>query len=554
MSTNDFVLLRELISQNKKVVAPELTDSEYFELFTAEQILKDRDLSYEEIEDGIVDGGGDGGIDGVYVFINDSLCREVVETDDYKREVPIELVFIQAKTTFSETAMDKFISSANDLLNLEPDEEVLSRVYNVDLLEKISIFRQCYVQLTSKFPKLAIRYYYAANATEVHQNVERKTAQLNEVVQAAFSPVDFNFEFITASDLLRLARLTPTTVHQLKFVESPISTSQDAYICLVNLGDFNTFITENENLNELIFEGNVRDYQGNTEVNKKIANTLASSQREDFWWLNNGISILCTNASVSGKTLTIENPEIVNGLQTSREIFSALSNRREPTDDRSLLVRVIVTQDEESRDRIIQATNSQTQIPSSSLRATDKIHRDIEEYLGARGLFYDRRKNYYKNHGKPVRKIIGIPALAQAMLACALGEPANARARPSSLIKKNEDYERIFNESYPLDAFYKAAEINRSVEEALRSESSNIPRSHWNNIRFYSSMLASMRLMGTQNPTARKLAEIDLGAVTQEVLQACIKQVWDEYESLGATDQVAKGADLKDKILEKSNL
>ena len=60
-------------------------------------------------------------------------------------------------------------------------------------------------------------------------------------------------------------------------------------------------------------------------------------------------------------------------------------------------MRVIVPGSEESRDKIILATNSQTNIPKSSLRATDAIHRQIELYLKQRNIFYDRRKNYYKS-------------------------------------------------------------------------------------------------------------------------------------------------------------
>jgi hypothetical protein len=302
-------------------------------------------------------------------------------------------------------------------------------------------------------------------------------------------------------------------------------------------------------LNERIFEGNVRDYQGNTEVNQKIRETLAGTSCEDFWWLNNGISVLCTHATVSGKTLTIENAEVVNGLQTSREIFDVLSTRPEPSDPRSVLVRVIVTEEEESRDRIIRATNSQTAIPSASLRATDKIHRDIEDFLSARGLFYDRRKNYYKNQGKPVRKIVSIGFIAQSVLACALGDPASARARPSSLIKRDEDYIRIFNETYPLGVYYTSAALTLSVEDALRSDECGIPRSHWNNIRFYAAMLAAMRLMGSRMPSAPKMAEVDVSMATREVLLASILDVWTEYQALGGTDPIAKGAELKRKLL-----
>ncbi|WP_419836099.1 AIPR family protein [Endozoicomonas atrinae] len=130
---------------------------------------------------------------------------------------------------------------------------------------------------------------------------------------------------------------------------------------------------------------------------------------EEFWWLNNGVTVLASEiAAPGGKELVIHNPEIVNGLQTSSEIHKFYSDNRDKLEPetRDVLLRVIVPEDEETRDRIIRATNSQTPIPKSSLRATDQVHRHIEEYLKPRGLFYDRRKNYYKNEGKKPKDII----------------------------------------------------------------------------------------------------------------------------------------------------
>ena len=557
MSTNDLVLVKELVTQRKNEVATELSYSEYFEIFAAEQALKDRDLSYNEIEDGIVDGGGDGGIDSIFLFINNTLCREEIDSEEYKRHVPMELFFIQAKISsgFSEQGMEKFISSARDLLNLDCDIKKLDSVYNSDLLEKISLFRTCFLRLASKFPKLSIHYRYAALAIEVHPNVKRKRDHLEETVKGLFT-AEFSFEFLTASSLLRLARQSPISVHQLKLAETQISTGQNAYVCLVNLHDYFLFITDSGLLNERIFEGNVRDYQGNTEVNKKIRDTLTQPTDEDFWWLNNGITIICTRATVSAKTITIENAEVVNGLQTSREIYDVLSAHPGGNDNRSVLVRVIETEVDEVRDRIIRATNSQTSIPSASLRATDKIHRDIEDYLSVRGYFYDRRKNYYKNLGKPVGKIVSIGFLAQSVLACALGDPANARARPSSLIKRDEDYFLIFNEDYPLDVYYISVVLAIRVAEVLRSDKCTVPRSHWNNIRFYISMLVATRLLDTIIPSPIKIAKVEHTMITRKLIFRCISDVWDEYSKLGASDQVAKGTELRERILkaEKSRL
>src|SRR5208337_3937610 len=265
--------------------------------------------------------------------------------------------------------------------------------------------------------------------------------------------------------LLTSARRQPSTSSSLRLAENPISTGQEGFVCLVSLRDYLEFITEDGHLRSHLFEGNVRDYQGKTEVNKEIRATVEGTSSEDFWWLNNGVSMICSYASLSGKTLTIEDAEIVNGLQTSREIYQALHGKDLSKESRNLLVRVIKPQTQESRDRIIKATNSQTPIPAASLRATDKIHRDIEEYLYPEGFYYDRRKNYYKNIGKPIKKILGIPFVAQSVMACALSDPASARARPSSLIRREEDYKRIFNEGYPLDIYLKCPLIVRYIEE-----------------------------------------------------------------------------------------
>jgi hypothetical protein len=102
---------------------------------------------------------------------------------------------------------------------------------------------------------------------------------------------------------------------------SQISTTSKDAVCFVELGEYNKFIVnESGDLQKNIFECNVRDYHGNVEVNQSIEITLKSVD-EDFWWLNNGITIICSNFRLTGNELTIEDPQIVNGLQTSNQIF-----------------------------------------------------------------------------------------------------------------------------------------------------------------------------------------------------------------------------------------
>ncbi len=76
MPSNDQIILNQVLEETKSERAPEMSDADYFELFTAEQVLKDYDLSYDETQDGVVGDGGDGGIDSIHVFINGVLLHE----------------------------------------------------------------------------------------------------------------------------------------------------------------------------------------------------------------------------------------------------------------------------------------------------------------------------------------------------------------------------------------------------------------------------------------------------------------------------------------------
>lgn len=554
MSTNDLILLNQLLDQRLSEIGQGLTEGEYFEIFSSEQILKDDDLSYEELASGIIDGGGDGGIDSLYLFINDVPFNDDIDITSLKKNVSLRLVLIQSKisTGFTETAIEKMISSARDLFDLNKNLEDLTEVYKQDLLDRISKFRSTFLDLASKFPSVSFEYAYATKGTEIHPNVHRKVPELERVIKGFFNPVSFSFVFLTVSDLLANARRSPSSTTSLRLAENPISTGQEGFVCLVTLGDYLKFITDDdEHLRSHLFEGNVRDYQGKTEVNLEIRKTLETVASEDFWWLNNGVSIICSNASLTGKTLTIEDAEIVNGLQSSREIYNALHGKDLSKEPRNLLVRLLKPQTQESRDRIIKATNSQTPIPAASLRATDKIHRDIEEYLYSKGYFYDRRKNYYKNIGKPIKRIFGIPFVAQSVMACALTEPANARARPSSLIKSEEAYKRIFNADYPLDIYLKCPIVVQTVQDTLKNSGNENYQKHTNNMLFYVAALWMLQQSGIPHPSVQQISGIDVSKLSAESILPIASDVWDQYSRFGGTDQVAKGVDLGKELLDK---
>ncbi|WP_417258361.1 AIPR family protein [Celeribacter sp.] len=542
MSTNDQVVLSQVIQQRNASKFPHLSFSQYFELFCAEEILKDYELSYDELLSGIVDGEHDGGIDSVYTFVNGSLVREDFEAAQLKNNVEIELAIFQSKSSkgFSEDGLNAISSTLRKLLDLTENDQDFPEL-NTAIKDKFADFRDAYLKLASCFPGLTINVYYCAAKADdnVHENLYRKAEEVKLLIENLFSKVNASVHLVGPSRLLSIARRIPKTSFSMK-IDQHLSDG-DGYVVLSHLEDFNAFLRdENGVRQERIFESNVRDNAGNVPVNSEIRETLRNEVTVDFWMLNNGVTIVADRAFISGQCLELESPQIVNGLQTSTQIldhFDELSFRKE---NRKIMVKVVPLTDEESRDKIIKSTNSQTSVSPITLRATDKIHRDIEEALKSHDIFYDRRKNHYKNRGVEPQKIIGIPQLAQAMMAIVLQRPDDARARPSTLLNDKKSYDTVFSNKMPIESYVSAAKLLKSVEEVLGNRP-DISAKDRNNIKFYVVYHVAALATKKDKITANQLAFLLRDFPSTDAIEQSINSVLKIYRIEGDTDQVAKG-------------
>ncbi len=564
MPANEQIILRELLNQEADNFDAGLSESQFFEFYSAIQILKDYELNYDEISNGIAGESHDGGADSIYLFINGDLIREDSDVKEkYKKNPDIELVIIQSKKEngFGEDALLKLARLCTNLLDLGFDKEKFEGRYNNSVISAFELFRDTYVALVTRKPSLRIRIIYASLAMDIHANVQKQADDLQSDVRAKLPSVEVNVEFIGASELVQLSQERASEVFRLVTLNSPLSTSEKVFIALVKISDYYQFVSDDDGkLIRHIFESNVRDYQGRNSVNKEIQATLIEEGKEEFWWLNNGVTILATDATTpGGRELIVHNPQIVNGLQTSSEIhhFYTEHPNRIAEETRSVLVRVIVPEDEETRDRIIRATNSQTAIPKSSLRATDQIHRTIEDYFKPRALFYDRRKNYYKNEGKKPREIISLQFLSQCLMATLLRKPDFARARPSTLLEKDESYEKLFHVNNSLPTYYLVASWGRAIENRLK-ELKKYETPEINDIKFYVLYFLSCGATSNLYPDSQKFDGVKVEDLSDQSIDEAAQICFDIYKELGGTDKVAKGSEmlvkLKDKAREKYGL
>lgn len=557
MSKNNQILLEEVVKQELENYEEKISLSDFFEFYASLQVLKDYELSFDEINSGISGESHDGGADSIYLFVNGELVKEDEDVKDkYKKNVDIEFVLIQSKfeNSFNEDPLLKLSRLCRGLFDLDFNRADFEGRYNDKVLSAFELFRSTYVGLITKKPRLTIKIYYVSKGDDVHPNVDKQAKDLEKDILDKLPGALIEVSFVGADQLMRLTQERANDVFRLRISENPLSTTGQVFIALTNLTDYFKFITDEDGkLIKHIFESNVRDYQGKTNVNNEIQDTLENPGTEEFWWLNNGVTILASEASApGGKELVIHNPEIVNGLQTSNEIFRFFSQNKKKLDEdkRDVLVRVIVPENEETRDKIIRATNSQTPIPKASLRATDQVHRQIEEYLKPRGLFYDRRKNYYKNEGKKPKDIISVPFMSQCLMSSLMQKPDYARARPSTLLEDDESYNKLFHKNNDLNTYYLLAAWGRSIEITLKDEK-KYSATEINDIKFYVLYAVTAQLVGNIYPGSNAIAKLDEKQTTEKLTKDSIILVFDLYKELGGNDKIAKGPSLTEALKEK---
>ncbi len=568
MSSNEVVLIDRYIHEAQRERDTPLRDDIAFELFAAQCSLRAENLSDEEIETGRIGGGRDGGIDAVYVFLDGALLDDDSEAfseefaaSSVRKHVELDLRLIQAKReqSFTETALDLAASSLSRLLDLNLPDEELALLYSDELISRIRLFTRAWTVLSIRSPQITIRFDYVTKGDRlgVGVPVELKKSDLQQLLVQKVPGAKSEVNLLGAKELWAIASAVPEYDLQLRF-EDYVSKG-NSYSGLVSLSQYYKFLAaEDGSLRGHLFDWNVRDYQGEVTVNREIQNTLEAGGSEDFWWLNNGVTILCSTIAIGGdKTFTLGGVQIVNGMQTSHGVYSAVRRVGEDSsqmENRSVLVRVIKTQDEEVRDKIIRATNSQTKVPDASLHATEKIHRQIEAHFLSKGWYYDRRKNFYKNAGKPADRIISISALGQAVMAIGLGRPNDARARPSTLLNNPSDYKVIFTERVALETYLWIASTQKIIDSRLLQDSDAFLRS---NLRFHVSSYMVTKAFGSRiyNPgqlrdfaqTPLRIEESETFQAMQRIEQLAFDLAEDEEWTL---DRVAKSKNLADIVLD----
>lgn len=342
MAKNDKLLLDGIVDDRVAARLPSDRRDEAFEYLVFEQIMKDYDLSSEEVLAGAVDGRGDGGIDGFFILINGHLLQdpEAFVWPRTNSELKLQIVTTKHHDTFRQATLDALLATLSELLDFAVDDKDLKGSYSEILLRMRSNLKFAYRKLSPRLSIFSVGIFYASrgDASNVGEEVGSRGSQITALVEDYFASCKAEFTFLGATELVELHRRTPNYTLELPFVEA--LSKGERYVLLARLSDYFQFISDEGRLRRYLFESNVRDFMGLNRVNEDIKGTLDNATSPDFWWLNNGVTILATSAAITGKSIQVSDIQIVNGLQTTESIYRHFKQTGVAGDDRCVLVKV----------------------------------------------------------------------------------------------------------------------------------------------------------------------------------------------------------------------
>lgn len=212
---------------------------------------------------------------------------------------------------------------------------------------------------------------------------------------------------------------------------------------------------------------------------------LVGDSKHLFGVLNNGITIISDEVNLNSEELTLINYQIVNGCQTSNVIFEVL-DKINLDEDIYIPARFIATNDEETKNSIIRATNSQTALKPEQLAALSPIQKALEEYYTIKrkakefDLYYERRTEQYRDESIQKTKIITIPSQIKATSALFLDLPHEVSGQYGKVEKKTRGM--LFDEESDLsflNVYYVSGLAWYKVERFVQNNKKKYIRARW---------------------------------------------------------------------------
>lgn len=246
------------------------------------------------------------------------------------------------------------------------------------------------------------------------------------------------------------------------------------YVVLCKADSLVRIITNDDGLIRAnIFDDNVRDYQGDTDVNQEMEETLTTNPI-NFVLFNNGITIVCDRLESKHRELIIKNPQVVNGCQTCNSLYKVMRKGNDLSQVQ-VIVKVIEATKPEVTQGIVKGTNRQNIVYEEAFETIRRYHKELEDFFkimqpeGFYKVYYERRSKQYArdNAVKPYQKI-SFRVLIQSMVAMYMNHVEISHRHESKLISDYKD--KLFVEGQSYFPYYVAALLASNLECIMKKD------------------------------------------------------------------------------------
>lgn len=473
-------ITKSLIEDFKNIMEINEKDiSKLFEYFTAYSIISKVHSEQFELDDVVGGKGGDCGIDGIAIIVSGIMINTIEEVEDLIDRSgsisEVTFVLIQSKTSSSFNGGDirTFGDGVLDFFSENP-----SLVRNDFIQQKAEIVEYI-ISKAARVKKMNCNMYYVTtgkwvedqNVTSRINSVKKDIENLNLFKSIEFSPIG-------ATEIQKFYRQTQEKVSATinfpnKVLLPDIEGVQESYIGILEIDEYLKLIEDDlGNIRRSVFYDNVRDYQGENDVNESISNTLQSEKADRLAVLNNGVTIVAKSVTVARNNLTLEDFQIVNGCQTSHVIY----NNKDKIDQTIYLpIKIIVSEDDDVISDIIIANNSQTEVKKEELMALTDFQKRLELFYNSiednrKRLYYERRSKQYDAVPNIEKvRIVSISSQIRSFAAMFLDRPHQASRFYGKLLEQLSDV--AFLDVHELMPYYTSSYALYKLEFYFRNRS-----------------------------------------------------------------------------------
>lgn len=382
-----------------------------------------------DIKSCITDGSNDGGLD--FVYFDEDECKVIIGQNKYDQNVSVQSCvseihkIINTIDNFHKSHTGKYNKRVKEIFQNSIDRLTDETDGNIEIVfSSLSQFdtERVINQIGEKENKVSQILFL--NTSEINDIIEKVKSSLNELVK---------------EETIKIDKAKNWLVYETEKQKG----------LFINLSSQSLVKLYNKYSNKGLFNLNIRRYFKNKNVDDGIKGTL-NKHRNEFWFLNNGLTIAARDYYPDGETIKLYDFSIVNGGQTTTLIGTYKGNNK---DEFFIPCKIVSSKEKMTPEhtmkffnKIAEATNSQKPIQPRDLKSNAPEMINLHRLLKSNGIGLEIKR------GEQLPRSINIKikndVFAQIIYSFVNQKPGTARSNKRSLFDNNKSYKQIFRKNY----------------------------------------------------------------------------------------------------------